>query len=252
MSERRLDAFPAPQANSPGAASRGFTLVEVAISILVITLLIGTLLVPLSTQVEQRKTNETQKVLDEIRDALLGFALANGYLPCPDMTTGGAGANDGQEDVDVSTGLCVTNEGNLPWVTLGVGAFDTWGNRFRYRVDGQFAQRSPLFNLGTINTTLGVCTTQACSSRLTAGSDGPPAVVLSHGRNGLGAMNSLSNSQNPNPGGADELENTDGDTQFVSRTASAAGSTVGEFDDIVTWLSREVLLNRMVAAGRLP
>ena len=239
----------------PNSRVSGFSLIELAIAIFVITLLLGGLLVPLSTQVEQRKISETQKVLDEIREALMGYALANGYLPCPDKTTSaGVGtANDGQEDVNAGT--CVALEGNLPWVTLGVTGYDSWGNRFRYRVDAQFSQRVPTFTITTTSTTIRVCTTAACSSLLTTISDGPPAVVLSHGKNGYGAINSLTSSANPDPAlppRPDELENTNGNATFVSHPASAAGSGAGEFDDIVVWLSREVLLNRMVAAGRLP
>lgn len=240
---------------SHGRAGAGFSLIELAIAIFVITLLLGGILVPLATQVEQRKASETQKALDEIREALLGFALVNGYLPCPDKTTStGAGTqNDGQEDVTVATGTCVTTEGNLPWVTLATASADIWGNRFRYRVHGSFAQRSPasLFTL-TTTSNLQVCTTDACTSFLTSGADGPPAIIVSHGKNGLGARNALTNVANPAPVSADEIENSDGGTNFVSHAQSAAGSGAGEFDDIVTWISRNVLLNRMVTAGKLP
>jgi hypothetical protein len=30
------------------------------------------------------------------------------------------------------------------------------------------------------------------------------------------------------------------------------GSTAGEFDDVVTWISKYALFSRMVAAGKLP
>jgi len=50
----------------------------------------------------------------------------------------------------------------------------------------------------------------------------------------------------------DEQGNYDVDRDTVSRTRTEAGTTVGEFDDIVTWLSRYVLFNRMVTAGKLP
>src|SRR5258707_15770270 len=110
---------------------RGFTLIELAVALFIITLLLGSLLVPLSTQVEQKQISDTQKTLDEIKDALQGFAVANGYLPCPDTD------NDGAENVTVATGKCtgaVANiaVGNLPWQTLGVASADVWGNRFRY------------------------------------------------------------------------------------------------------------------------
>jgi type II secretory pathway pseudopilin PulG len=43
----------------------GFTLVELAVVVLVVTLLLGSLLIPLATQVEQRNVSETQKRLQE-------------------------------------------------------------------------------------------------------------------------------------------------------------------------------------------
>src|SRR5258708_3115136 len=122
----------------------GFTLIEIAVAIFVIALLLGSILMPLGTQVEQRQISDVKKTLEEIKEGLLGFSTANGYLPCPDKTSAsGAGtANDGAEDVTAATGVCVVNEGNVPWLTLGVANYsDPWGNRFRYRVSSNFAQR---------------------------------------------------------------------------------------------------------------
>lgn len=234
-------------------SQRGFTLVEMAIGMLVIALLLGSILVPLSAQVEQRKVSETQKALEEMREALLGFAIANGYLPCPDKTaTGGAGTpNDGREDVNGS--VCVVSEGNFPWATMGTPAADSWGNRFHYRVDSTFAQRGPPVLSFTSVSGIEVCADNGCAARLTNSGDGPPAVILSHGKNGLGGFNSANNQQNPPPTSADELENADFvDARFVSRVHTEAGTAAGEFDDVVIWLPRGVLLNRLVAAGRLP
>lgn len=73
-------------------ASRGFTLIEVAVVLFIVTILLGSILIPLATQVEQRQISDTQKTLEEIREALIGFAVVNGYLPCPDTD------NDGTEN----------------------------------------------------------------------------------------------------------------------------------------------------------
>jgi prepilin-type N-terminal cleavage/methylation domain-containing protein len=231
--------------------SRGFTLIEMAVAVFIIALLLGSILVPLATQVEQRQIADTQKMLDEIREALIGFAVTAGYLPCPDKTTAaGVGtANDGQEDV--SGGACVTPEGNLPWVTLGIANSDVWSNRFRYRVDLSFANHTTPFTL-TSTSTIAVCTTSACTVRLTTVGDGPPALILSHGKNGYGARSAISGNLNPNPTSADEIANNDANATFVSRPSSAVGATAGEFDDIVVWVPKTVLFNRMVAAGKLP
>lgn len=249
---------PGSRVRAPVGA-RGFTLIEMAVAGLIIALLLGSILIPLATQVEQRQISDTEKMLAEIRDALLGFAVANGYLPCPDKTiAGGAGTeNDGIEDVNA--GVCVAaSEGNVPWATLGVGASDVWGNRFRYQVTPAYSQRAPAaggsFNLSTA-ANINVCTASGCpaNTRLTAASpDGAVAIIISLGKNGFGAINANTGTANPAPTSADENENVSGPTTFVSRTPSPVGSAAGEFDDIVTWVSRYVLLQRMVAAGKLP
>ena len=246
---------PALTMTASGSRQRGFTLIEMAVAMFVIALLLGSLLIPLTTQVEQRQISEVQKSLEEIKESIIGFAVANNYIPCPDKTSAaGAGTmNDGQEDVTAATGACVVTEGNLPWVTLGVANTDPWGNRFRYRVSGPFAQRAPsaTFTLSSTSSAE-VCAATGCGTRLTVATDGPPAIILSHGRNGYGAINSNSGVANPAPTSADELENTNGDATYVYRVATAVGAAVGEFDDIVAWISRNVLLNRMIAAGTLP
>ena len=239
---------------------RGFTLVEIAIAIFIITILLGSILVPLTTQVEQRQVSETQKMLEDIKEALIGHAVAKGYLPCPDRTSGGVGgandtANDGVEDFNTGTGVCfsTTATGNVPWVTLGLGASDVWGNRFRYRVHSSFAQRSPaaLFSLTTL-TNLTVTATSGGALLTAASPDGAVAVIISHGKNGYGAMNAQTNAAMPAPTSADELDNSAGGTSYTSRAITAVGSTAGEFDDLVAWLGKYTLYNRMVAAGKLP
>jgi len=234
----------------------GFTLVEIAIAIFIITILLGSILVPLTTQVEQRQVSETQKMLEDIKEALIGHAIAKGHLPCPDRTTpGGGGANDTANDgvEDFAAGVCYVGAvaGNVPWATLGLGAMDPWGNRFRYKVTPAYAQRSPIVLNLTTATTLTVHSISA-GPLLTAPGDGAVAVIFSHGKNGFGAMNSQTNAARPAPTSADELDNSAGGTGYTSRAITQVGSTAGEFDDIVVWLGKYTLYNRMVAAGKLP
>lgn len=268
----------------PGSASSGFTIIELAIALFIVTLLLGSVLVPLQTQVEQRQITDTQKTLEDVKEALLGYAIATGHLPCPDRTSGGTGgandtANDGIEDFNA--GLCIgavsgtvgpPNRqivvGNVPWVTLGLGAQDPWGNRLRYVVDFEFASRSPAagFTLSG-SADIVVCANALCTVRLTPLPSGPNpgdaavAVILSLGKNGYGAINAATGTQRPLPSGMDELINvTNGTASFVSRvkTGIATGACDGpgqplcEFDDVVSWMGKYTLYNRMVASGRLP
>lgn len=231
----------------------GFSLIEVAVVLFILVLLLGSLLIPLATQVEQRQISDTEKTLEDIRDALLGFAVTNGYLPCPDTD------NDGLENVNVANDRCGTiaasiAAGNLPWQTLGLGNTDTWGNRFRYVIREEYGRRQPLSTTFTLSTpaTMRVCTVAACTPAANVLTSSAVAVVLSHGKNGLGATNSTTGVANPNASSTDELENTDNDRDIVSRVLSGSGTAAGEFDDIVVWLPQYTLFNRMIAAGKLP
>lgn len=234
-------------------APAGFTLVEMAIVLVIIGLLIGGMLMPLTAQTEQRRIGETRKALDEIKEALIGYAANQTppHLPCPDKTgAGGAGtANDGVEDFTVATGVCVVAEGNIPWATLGVADVDGWGNRIHYSVAPPYANRTPAAMFALTSTgTLSVCTTAACA---TTTATALPAIVLSYGKNGFGAINSAGIA-NPAPASADELANTNLDVSFVSHPQTDANSGPGEFDDIVIWLSTGQLNSRMISAQRLP
>ncbi len=238
----------------------GFTLVEIAIALFILALLLGTGLTLLSTELEQRHVEDTREMLYDARELLLGYALAHfatgdarPYLPCPDAMPGttvsvGNVANDGQEDRNAATGACDVQEGNFPWVTLGLTPqSDAWANRLRYRVSSSFSNRSAGMQLayaGDINVL------DAASGGNSIALD-VPAIILSHGRNGLGAINSAGLS-NPMPTGTNETANTDITVNFVSHTPTPAGVAGGYFDDQLIWLSQYVLFNRLVQAGRLP
>jgi len=72
----------------------GFTLIEIAIVLVVLGLLLGGLLGPLSVRIEQADRQKTQELLEEIKEALYGYTVVHGHLPCPDSD----GSNDGRED----------------------------------------------------------------------------------------------------------------------------------------------------------
>ena len=240
----------------------GFTLIELAVVLMIVGLLLGGLLVPLSAQMEQRNITDTQKALSDIREAIIGYALANGRLPCPataTIATGNTNAGVALTSGSGSSMVCTNTSGVVPWATLGVNETDAWGNRYTYRVTPDFAD-------GIGSSTYGGCTPSPtptlapfalCSvgnlNVLSAASGGVtiagsvPAVVISHGKNGAGAY-TTQGTQIPRGSNADELENSDGstDTFYVSHTQTST------FNDLVVWISPSILMNRMVAAGKLP
>ncbi len=308
---------------------RGFTLIELAIVMLVLTILAGGLLVPLTTNIESRRYEATQKILEEARDALIGFAMSHPtitpctcdyissgalnssgstcptktpcplsnpyapnnpgtytmirhYLPCPDKTSAFGIAtnppNDGQEDRNGS-GACEAQEGNLPWVDLGVGKADAWGNHLHYSVTDSatatFSDKSSGFTSASIGDK------NVCRSSINASNGAPcpdpailmaekvPAVILSYGKNGWGAIHDdPPATPQVAPSKDDERENTDTRTtadptccrpglsgandNYVSRPPSEASATITEFDDLVIWLPSSVLVARVCPAGGCP
>jgi prepilin-type N-terminal cleavage/methylation domain-containing protein len=201
----------------------GFSLVEMAIVLAIVALLLGGLLPTLSGQIEQQRRNETSKYMGEVRDALLGYAMANDTLPCPDTN------GDGTAEATCTT--VAQQVGTLPYKDLGVTDKDAHGSVLVYAVTKAFADSTTPFTLGTAGT-MRICTTAACTANLT---NKAVAVIVSRGANWASTPST------------DEAENTDGDTDFVSHDFVQDG-----FDDLVVWLSPNILFNRMVAAGKLP
>ncbi len=214
---------------------KGFTLIELAVVLFILALLLGGLLGPLAVQVERKERDETRAAMELALEAIYGFALANRRLPCPDSS------GDGAEDCG---GSPMTVVGNIPWQTLGVEGVDAWGRPFIYRVTEAFADGTDGTGCGTATSGVSfeLCSDGDIRIDDQAGSGAPyiaeniPAIVVSVGK------------ERPTSAEAstDEKENLDGDADFVSRDYAT------DFDDLVLWISPNVLRNRMVTAGRLP
>lgn len=227
---------------------QGFTLIELAIVLIIVTLLIGGLAVPLSAQIQARRIAETRKTLDAAQEAIVGFAMThpgslapNRRLPCPDTD------GDGRENLDIAANSCQSNAGWLPWVNLGVGAQDAWGNRLRYSVLTKFATEGFRAS-STPADPLVVCTAASCSTTAPDVAADVVYVLVSHGPNGWGARN-LSGSTLAAPSGPDEIANLDNDRIYVSRTPTDTSAVRGEFDDLVAWTPFVQLIAQVCPAG---
>lgn len=257
--------------------SRGFTIAELAVAAAILALLLFGAMIPFSTQVDIRNVAETQRTMDSIKDAIIGFAQANGRLPCPangTVVSGAAGAGTEQ----FTSPSCTATFGTVPWATLGTPETDGWGRRFSYWVSPIFADALPpaattfgctpnptptqasfaLCSLGVLT----VNTRNEGTRATTPVGQGLPVVIISHGKNGFGAYTPAGLTL-PAPSGADELANAThlGGTTFITRnrTPSVSGcndvapaQSLCEFDDVVMMIPASVLIARMVAAGKLP
>ncbi len=232
---------------------KGFTLVEMAIVLIILGFILGGLLISLTAQTDLKNYSQVRKQLEDSKEALIGFALSNRHLPCPDKAAGADNGdddrpNDGREDFNIATGVCIVPEGQFPWATLSLVDRDSWEQPLLYRVTAAFSQRPPAlntFNL-TTNGTLRICNQAACITPLLTGA--AVAVIVSRGKNRGNCLTAAP------PGCADETANTDNNADFVSHEprARTVVNPNGEYDDAVVWLSSNILINRMVAAGQLP
>jgi prepilin-type N-terminal cleavage/methylation domain-containing protein len=233
-----------PMTHRPTHRPHGFTLVELAIVLFVVTLLIGGMLTPLSRQIAERQNSETRNTLEGARTALVGYALSHRdgagkpYLPCPDRPEG-SGSGDGEED-RLPDGRCAIATGMLPWRSLGIADGDAWGNRLDYAVAPAFADANRgIGHTPPPGSDLILCQETGCARPLAVA-----AIMLSHGRNGFGAHNVMGRKNLP-ASSANELANSDGDRSFILRAPAAADSASGEFDDLVIWLSPAWLFGRL-------
>jgi type II secretory pathway pseudopilin PulG len=296
----------------------GFTLVEMGMVMVILALILGGLLMPLSMQMELRSRQDTKETMDNIKEALIGFALTNGRLPCPDFDGDGIEDTGTPPTVDAwnvsdttptvdevrrPTTACADAtpanlyQGFLPFVSIGIGRQDNWVTRFTYSVSPEFTDIFNVWADSNANGSLDVAesTVPALRSDTSLSSKGniaisdrsapgvlndligsaaapstwsAAAVIISHGKNRFGGTDAFSGAAMPAAAAnSDEFTNTstalnaNNVSQKIARSPSplnggcddaSAGSTFCEYDDMVDWIAPTILLNRMVAAGKLP
>lgn len=203
--------------------ARGFSLLELTVVLVILGLALGGMLTPLAASMEQKDLARTDAALNLAYEALLGFAVVNGRLPCADAD------GDGDENCPAA------GEGELPWRTLGLTRAhgrDGWDRPLRYRPDGAFT------GAGLADppvTTDGLRVQDGGGTPLTAANPhAPVAVILSLGKDGVG-----------------NAENSIADVTFTDDAWCIAGCAV-YFDDRLRVLARNVVIARLAAAGRWP
>ena len=227
---------------APGSMKeqRGFTLLELAIVLTIVGILMGGILVAVSETTESARRSETRQQLENLREALYGFAQANGRLPCPALPDSlGREKPAGTPFFPGSGGECENYIGYIPGSTLGLSGsvtengllVDAWGFPIRYAVDSQLTAvdslavsfDSPGAQMLFVSNGSEIITDKAA------------AVILSTGANST-IFRSVEEEQNL-------IENN----LFIS-----TGYAEERFDDILVWMSPYILYSRLISAGRLP
>jgi len=287
----------------------GFTLIEIAIVLLIVTILLGYSVAMVPVQQELKQYREVNAEMNEIVNALVGFAQINGRLPCPD-TTGIADASgdnsiidgiedtdDGFDESDLSIAYvddfdapvdgiidgCRGYFGFLPAGTLGLNGdidglgrlLDPWGEPYGYHVSdvnadangdgdnslGDFGVGIDIVSpngvreegISNVNPDLVICddsdNSTAADVNCAAVSatnvyTSAAAVLISSGKD-RGKVASDIQDEN-----RDDFDN--GTNDKVYTYSSRSDVTNAEYDDIVKWISPNLLFSKMIEAGQLP
>lgn len=110
--------------------SSGFSLIEIALVLVLIGILVsmGADLIPML--VKHNKLGESRAAVKEAKTAVIGYALATGKLPYA------ASGTDGRESANVYRGY-------LPYAELGISGSDAYATKLFYTVDPYLTDSHP-------------------------------------------------------------------------------------------------------------
>jgi len=204
---------------------KGFTLIEIAIVMVIIGLLMGGGVSIFRVLNERKTRNNTIDYLKEVKEALITYADINGKLPNAD--TNGDGLPDGTSTV-----------GTIPYVTIGVQPKDSWSRNLKYEVNASlYTDR----------------TTSCLALRDASGLSGSPQVVDADAGAGTGAFPVAAVIVSAGPMDADsdgdvfdnvssgsfQGNNTNGNPNYIRNPPTQA--TGDEFDDLLTYIGANEL-----------
>lgn len=293
---------------APGNNQNGFTLIEIAIVLLIVSILLGYTVALFPKQQELKQYRAVDQEMDEIIAAIVGFAQVNGRLPCPafpnslGVEVGGGGAN------------CTLYGGFVPVNTLGIEGklnadsllLDPWGNPYRYYVsssdvsglpggtgnpgEDDFVRAGEMQRVGLVSTVLAgymnldgmylICDAAGLplDDKCDAANEvfgnppagvgppyaGAPFVLVSHGTDwnegvavGDQLVNMGSSLSDTNLGmglGPTTDEYVLKDVRFAAQewTFVKRNGFADDFDDVVKWVSPNILFSKMIEADQLP
>ena len=209
---------------------KGFSLIEVALVLVIIGLLTAGGLNLVKSKREQAMYGASVDALKKSKEALVAYVVINGHLPCPDSDL----IPDGSENR--GTNQCSANTGVLPYIDMGlnqVSVKDSWGNYIRYEINtgatvlanvnvnthsASFFNLSSAIGAGSLSFSITTPTTAlnpgVGNLDVNDGAGSPwaanqIALLIAQNSNGKQAIASCGSL------GAKEQENCDGDTDFI-------------------------------------
>jgi prepilin-type N-terminal cleavage/methylation domain-containing protein len=263
----------------------GFTLVEIAISLVILGLVLTGLTVALSQQLQQSYLLNTRTALTQANQALQAFVVANARLPCPAVV-----GSNGLESTNPA-GQCTAAAGFLPAVTLGLPNLDAYGLLEDGWADGSVRDDSGALSYPrairySVALLAGTATPYALVTASLGGYTRSTVGTALSGNNGLFvcrsstgllaagnrcgtaanslALNAVAVIWSQGPTGNDVIGNSADEAQnasqlaapgiaraFVMRTQADIGSPVGRFDDVVVWLGWGPVADNLMLAWQV-
>jgi len=250
-----------------------FSLVELSIVILIVSILITGSLSISKTAISNSKSKVTKERMDTVYQAFTNFLATNRRLPCPALLTVAKGTST-YGDEAATPGTCTstyvssTNAPNLsygmvPTAALGLDpdmAEDGFGTKFTYVVDKRFTKQSATLaasdgfevtqgvpsDVDTTSTDLAGIDVEGPSGSLLLSNMNGVFLLLSHGANKFNGFNATSTAQNGTSTVTDENDNscntcsTSGTTSFDRIFLTS--STDPNFDDVVLFKTKTQLV----------
>lgn len=208
-----------------------------AVVLVILALITGMLIVPVSSHLEARNRQDTETKLRDIEQTLVGFAIMHGRLPCPTTEADPSSPGYGLEQ----TPPCNHSQtGYLPWRTLGVAPTDTWGlarhsidapwtGYWRYRADAALTDAP-------------ITPTSATSSNLQ---------IIDHTGRAITTVNDSRAAAVVFSTGANRAADGRNATHSPAKPSFEAGEITASFDDQLHWIGHPLLVARLAQAGRL-
>ncbi len=244
---------------------RGFTLIELAISVMIVGLLLAGAAGAYTTYMQKQQVTRTQENINAVNDAIAAFQQENGFLPCPADPADVSAASDANpavrscsaaappppasvtvadlnpvvpdgfgNNLRVRIGVVpVTvrdSTGNVRQLIPGEKAVDGWNNRIAYAVVEQSADPA---RAGAVAVSSGLKLNDSTGAAIDTSAK---YVVLSRGQDGVGAYTTSGALRRACGVGSADDENCDANDTFRSIGLGGTRSTsddANNFDDFV-------------------
>ncbi len=231
----------------------GFSLLEMALVIVIISILLGMIISTSKARIDAVKIYETKQKMEIIEAAIDKYVAQYGHLPCPSsLKIATSDVNSGLSTVP-TTNTCSTVDalsagpiyvlGAVPIITLGLNAkddLDAWDMHFDFIITQDYVSTANYINSASNFGNSYTIRTRGGGANVAAGQN-IAYILISHGENRYGGFNDqgvkyryryddptatppIVGQDSPN---ADEIENSNLNATFIQATPNVG------FDDIM-------------------